>query len=464
MNKPMCFSAVSQEVISDLTEIVGRQNVIYDDGRANYARDEAPHPRLNPPEVVVKPVDSQMVSDILRLASKHHIAVTPRGAGTGLSGGAVPIFGGITLSLEKMNRILEIDEDNFSVEAEAGVTLKDLCNAVGEKGLYFPLYPGEMSATIGGNISTNAGGMRAVKYGVTRNMVLGLQAVLPTGEIINTGGKFVKSSTGYDLTQLITGSEGTLAIVTRATFKLITPPGSREILLVHFNSLVDAIRCVPKFLKAGILPVSIEFMCEDILKLVQEKSGKELPFRLYPAFLLLMLECAGEDDFIHLTERLSEICMQNGAPDVFVPASESAKRRLLEFREQFYPTMQHCNMLDLADVVVPRSQIAQFIESVKTISARHGINVMGYGHAGDGNVHLHPVGDPQTDPQKVRSLMDDIYRAGIALGGTISGEHGIGVDKKPYLPLSIKPPNLELMRRIKFAFDPEGILNPGKVL
>jgi glycolate oxidase len=464
MHNNTFWGTVTPEIRAQLINIAGSKNILIDDSREGYARDEAPHLRHALPEIVIKPLNTEMVAGILQLADQNHIPVTPRGAGTGLSGGSVPIHGGIVLSLENMNHIIEIDEENFCATLEAGVVLKTFCDAVAEKGLYFPLYPGEMNATIGGNVSTNAGGMRAVKYGVTRNLVLALEAVLASGEIIQTGGKFVKSSTGYDLTQLIIGSEGTLTVVTRVTVKLIIPPGSREILFVPFNSLEEAIRCVPKILKADILPVSIEFMGEDILRLVQSKSGKEMPFKMYPAFLLLMLECVCEDDFLELTAKLNEICLQNGAPDVFVPGSESAKRRLLEFREQFYPTMQHCNMLDLADVVVPRSRIADFLAMVKSISRKHAIEVMAYGHAGDGNVHLHPIGAPATDPAKIKAVMEDIYRAGVSLGGTISGEHGIGIDKKEYLPLAFSSSKLALMRQIKTAFDPHGILNPGKVV
>ena len=304
----------------------------------------------------------------------------------------MPLYGGIVLSLEKMNKIVEIDEANFCATAQAGVLLSNFCEEIEKHSLYYPLYPGEMSATIGGNIATNAGGMRAVKYGVTRNFVLGLEAVLPTGEIITTGGKYVKSSTGYDLTQLITGSEGTLAVISQVTVSLITPPGIREILLIPFNSLSEAIRCVPVILKERILPVSIEFMESDILKLVKDYTGKEFPIPGYPAYLLLMIEADNYDDFGKISELISEICLKNGAVDTYVPGSESAKRRLLELREKFYPTMQHRGMLDLADVVVPRSKIADFVEKVKRISERYGIPVVAYGHAGDGNVHLHPLG------------------------------------------------------------------------
>jgi glycolate oxidase len=321
-----------------------------------------------------------------------------------------------------------------------------------------------MSATIGGNVATNAGGMRAVKYGVTRDFVLGLEAVLPTGEIINTGGKYVKSSTGYDLTQLLTGSEGTLAVISQVTLQLITPPGSREILLIPFNSLSEAIRCVPVILKERILPVSIEFMEADILKLVKDYTGKEFPIPGYPAYLMLMIECENYDEFGIISERISEICLKNGAVDTYVPGSESAKRRLLETREKFYPTMQHRGMLDLSDVVVPRSKIADFVEEVKRISERYGIPVVGYGHAGDGNVHLHPLGPHPASEEVIQALLTEIYQAGVALGGTISGEHGIGADKLKYMPLAVSPEKLALMKRLKGAFDPHNILNPGKVI
>jgi glycolate oxidase len=445
-------------------KLAGDRNVITDEGRENYTHDEAPHSHPVFPEAVVKPETTEAIAAILKLADKNRIPVTPRGAGTGLSGGAVPVFGGISLSLEKLNKIMEIDEPNFCVTTESGVVLIDLCNAVGQHNLYYPLYPGEMNATIGGNVATNAGGMRAVKYGVTRGFVLGLEAVLPTGEIIQTGGKYIKSATGYDITQLLIGSEGTLAVITKAVLKLITPPGSREILLVPFKTLSAAINCVPVILKEKILPVSIEFMEEDILKLVKETKGKEFPLAGYPAYLMLMIECDKQEEFYQITECLTEVCLAQGAVDVFVPGSESAKRRLLETREQFYPTMQHCGMLDIADVVVPRSRIADFVEKVKDIGRNYGIPVVAYGHAGDGNVHLHPLSQSNTKDQRVKELLAEIYQAGVSMGGTISGEHGIGSDKKRYLPLAMPPDKLELMRRIKHAFDPNKILNPGKVI
>ncbi len=458
------YGKLTPEIIAGLESIAGPSAVLTGEGRENYARDESPHSRCNLPEAVVKPLDTRQIAAVMKLARQHRLPVTPRGAGTGLSGGAVPLYGGIVLSLEKLKRIIEIDESNFCATVEAGVTLNELCEEVSRHGLYYPVYPGEMNSTIGGNAATNAGGMRAVKYGVTRNFVLGLEAVLPSGQIVETGGKYVKSSAGYDLTQLLVGSEGTLAIITRITLRLITPPGSREILLIPFRSLGAAIRTVPVILKGPDLPVSLEFMDADILHLVQEDTGQEFPFPFFPAYLMLMIESASYDDFCASADRLGEVCRRQGAVDIFVPPGERAKRRLLEIREHFYPTLQHKGMADIADVVVPRSQIAVFVEKVREISAKYRIPVITYGHAGDGNVHIHPLQSEAARPDRLAELLLEIYQAGISLGGTVSGEHGLGEAKKKYLRLGIAPATWHLHRRIKRAFDPHNIMNPGKVL
>jgi glycolate oxidase len=456
------YGRLTPDLIARLGQIVGDKYVLSGEGRENYARDEAPNSQPFLPEAVVKPENAFSISAIMCLANLHRIPVTPRGAGTGISGGAVPSLGGISISLERMKRILEIDEANFCATVEAGICLNEFCSEVEKRGLYYPLYPGELSATLGGNVATNAGGMRAVKYGVTRNFIMGLEAVLPTGEIIRTGGKYIKSSTGYDLTQLLTGSEGTLAIITQLTLKLIAPPGSREILLVPFKTLSEAIGCVPPILKEKILPVGIEFMEQDIFEMVEEYAQKKIPLHGYPAYLMIMLEADNQDQFHSQAELLTAVCLAHGAVDVFVPDSEKAKRNLLEAREKFYPTIQHYGMLDIADVVVPRSQIAAFVEKVKEISRKFDIKVVAYGHAGDGNVHLHPLG-AEKESARVKDLMVELYQAGIVLGGTISGEHGLGKDKKAYLRLAASAEKIELMRRIKTAFDPNHIMNPGKV-
>jgi glycolate oxidase len=277
--------------------------------------------------------------------------------------------------------------------SEAGVTLADLHRAVESQGLYYPLYPGEESASIGGNVATNAGGLTAVKYGVTRNYVLGLEAVLPTGEVIQTGGKFVKCSTGYSLTQLLIGSEGTLAIITKVILKLLTAPELRTILFVPFRSLSDAIRAVPDIIKSKILPTGIEFMERDIIEIAERHTGMQIPPYRGEAFLLIIVDADDEQQAEAISRKVGQICSDNGAIDIFVPDTERAKRRLLELREKFYPAIKAAGLTDIIDVVVPRDKIATFMEKVKEISRRQDVPIIGYGHAGDGNVHLHALGE-----------------------------------------------------------------------
>ena len=459
------YGKVTNDLVALLTEIVGDKNVLTGDERENYSRDETAKLKPVLPEVVIKPEDAGSVAKILKLANEKNIPVTPRGGGTGLSGGAVPIYGGLVLSLEKMNRILEIDKDNFVATVEPGVILSDLYQAVEEHGLYYPLYPGETSATIGGNAATNAGGMRAVKYGVTRHFVLGLEAVLPTGEIVQTGGKFVKCSTGYELTQLLIGSEGTLAVITKIMLRLIPPPGKREIVFIPFNSLHDAIKSVPDILKKGILPVGIEFMERDVISMVEQHTGKEIPLHDYDAFLMIIVEADSEDEIHRIASQIGEVCLSHGAVDVFIPGSERAKRNLLEAREKIYIAVRHFGIPDLVDVVVPRSRIADFVEKVKEMAGECGVPLIAYGHAGDGNVHMNPMSQGTDESEeKVKELLKKIYEVGVSLGGTISGEHGLGFTKKGYLPIAADKSKIDLMKRIKRAFDPNNILNPGKVL
>jgi glycolate oxidase len=465
MTSPSGYGKVSEEVLASLSEIVGDKNVLRGDDRQNYARDETLKLEPSLPEVVVRPEDTASVARIMKLASDKRIPVTPRGGGTGISGGAVPIYGGIVLSLERMNRILEIDRDNFVATVEAGVILSDLYQAVEEQGLYYPLYPGETSSSIGGNVATNAGGMKAVKYGVTRHFVLGLEAVLPNGDILKTGGKFVKCSTGYELTQLITGSEGTLAVITKILLRLIPPPGKREVLFIPFNSLDDAISSVPDILKGDTLPVGLEFMEQDIIKMVEQYTGQEIPLHDHRAFLMIIVEADSEEEILRIANHLGEVCLGHGAVDVFMPGSERAKRKLLELREKFYPTVCHFGTLAIVDAVVPRSRIAEFIARANEIARRYQIPLVNYGHAGDGNVHLHPMGDGTKESEaRVKELLAEIFEAGVACGGTISGEHGLGLVKKGYLPIAADKAKLNLMKRIKQAFDPNGIMNPGKVI
>lgn len=461
------YGRVTRQTIEQLTAILGGDGILTEkDTMEGYSCDEMPFPKAHAPSVVVRPSDSLSVAKILDFANRNRIPVTPRGGGTGLSGGCIPVFGGILLSTERMNRILEVDRDNFVAVVEPGVTLSDLYNQVEQHGLYYPLYPGEMSATIGGNVATNAGGMNAVKYGVTRHNVLGLEAVLPSGEIIRAGGKFVKCSTGYDLTQLIIGSEGTLAVVTKVILKLITKPAKREVLFAPFMDLQNAVEAVPEILRLKMTPTGIEFMERGIVEIVEKYLDREIPYHQYAAFLMLIMEGESEDEIYEYFSRVEEICKQRGAIEVFVPGSERAKRRLLEAREKFYHAIKRYAPMEVVDVVVPRSEIAKFVRMVKGISQRHQVPLVVYGHAGDGNVHLHPIclnEDKGEWSKKLPRLMNDIYRAGISLGGAISGEHGIGLDKKAYFNRETGPALLKIMREIKKAFDPNNILNPGKI-
>ncbi|MDY6964384.1 MAG: FAD-linked oxidase C-terminal domain-containing protein [Halobacteriota archaeon] len=454
------------EIIDSLVTIVGRENVLSgDEIPEEYGRDEALTLKPCLPEVVVKPESAEEVSKILSLANSWKIPVTPRGAGTGLSGGCVPLYSGILLSLERMNKIIEIDEENSVAVIETGVVLADLYKAVEARGLYYPIYPGEVSATIGGNVATNAGGMRAVRYGVTRHFVLGLEAVLPTGEIISTGGKYVKVSTGYDLTQLICGSEGTLAVVTRIILKLLPRPRAKATLLVPFKDVSDAIGTVPIILKSGVIPVTIEFLekfgligMESYTKM-KVPIGKEARSKAR-AYLIIVLEEKSSEAAFKDAELISDICMEHGAIDVFIPSTEKDGRELLELREKAFYATRDAGASDLIDVVVPRGEIPKFLENIREISAKYSTVIAGAGHAGDGNLHM---GIMVRDSEKKSKILEDIYRAGRDLGGTISAEHGIGCEKRRYLLKMEDEVKIELMRRIKEAFDPNKILNPGKI-
>ena len=461
------YGRVTRNVLDRLIEIAGADAVaVEEEEREKYACDEMPLPRPCRADVIVKPGDAAAVAGVMHLANEERIPVTPRGSGTGICGGCVPVFGGILMSLERMNRILEIDEDNLTATVEPGVTLAQLCEAAEQRGLYYPLYPGESSASIGGNVATNAGGMKAVKYGVTRHQVLGLGAVLPTGESVSLGGKFVKSSTGYDLMQLLIGSEGTLAVISRVVLKLTTPPGKREILFVPFGSLRNAIEAVPDILRHGITPAGIEFMEKDVISIVEEYTGREIPFHEYEAFLMIIVEGATEEEAYAVAGSVREICSLHGAVDAFVPPGAAATRKLLDAREKLYPAVKRLGPLEVADVVVPRSSIPEFIERVGDVSRKHGVPVVAYGHAGDGNVHLHLLGkDMDADEwhRRLPAAFEAIYRLGSSLGGVVSGEHGIGFDKKGFMAMTMSSESLDLMKGIKRVFDPNNILNPGKV-
>lgn len=458
---------ISDSFTTRLGDALGAANIITDPERlTGYANDETPGGKPGLPGLVVTPENTAQVSAVLRLAHKHGCPVTPRGAGTGLSQGCVPEPGGLVLCLEKMKRILEIDADGFTVSVEPGVTLAALAEALAAGGLAYPVYPGEMTASVGGTVATNAGGMNAVKHCVTRHQVLGLEAVLASGEVINTGGAYVKCASGYDLTQLITGSEGTLAVITRVTLKLTRLSACREVLFVPFDRLADAIEAVPDILRLPETPYGIEFFERSILDIVAAYLETELPYWEYAAFLMVLMEGDAADRVHDYFAAVDAVCQRHGAVPSMVPGSVRARRKLLDAREKFLPALRQHTAMEILDIVVPRPRIARFVAQAREIGERYGIQVIAYGHAGDGNVHLHPVGlglSPAVWRERLPELMRELYLAGTHLGGAVSGEHGIGLAKKAYLPIGCTPETLNLMRAVKQAFDPSGILNPGKI-
>jgi glycolate oxidase len=430
----------------------------------DYTHDEALTTTPQRPAAVVIPESTDDVAAVVAAANEQGVPVTARGSGTGLSGAACPHPDGILISFERMNRILEIDTENFTATVQPGVRLDELDPVTAEHGMVYPVYPGEYSASLGGNVATNAGGMRAVKYGVTRHQVLGLEAVLPTGEVIRTGGKYVKATTGYDLTQLIVGSEGTLAIVTEAILKLYPRPQHQATVLAPFTVLDEVTAAVPKIVGSGVGPLILEYIDMLTMNATCDQFGLELGIpddvkSTALAYLVVMLENTTTDRLDEDTQQVSEQLFELGAIDVYVLPSGAA-HELIEAREKAFWLAKANNADDIIDMVVPRAAIPQFMTKVGELAQAHNAWIAGCGHAGDGNVHM---GVFQPDADERNKLLHELFAAGMQLGGAISGEHGIGTAKKTYFLELEDPAKVDLMRRIKHAFDPNGILNPGKL-
>ncbi|CAN5124185.1 FAD-linked oxidase C-terminal domain-containing protein [soil metagenome] len=455
--------------IDAFKSICGSENVLTDEENLNhYAHDETEHLHFLP-HVVIKPATADEISQIFKICNQHKIPVTPRGAGTGLSGGALPHLGGVLISTERLNAIIEIDEKNLQVITEPGVITEVLQNAVKEKGLFYPPDPSSRgSCFIGGNVAENSGGPKAVKYGVVKDYVLNLQVVLPTGEIIRTGANVLKNATGYNLTQLLIGSEGTLGIITQIVLKLIPLPQYDLLMLVPFNSLEKAGEAVSAIFRAGYTPSALELIEINALKIVSEFVDSNAVPITDDTAAHLIIEVDGNhlDTLMKEMEAIAELLQSFGSGEIYFADNAMQKAELWKLRRRVAEAVKLAGYTIEEDTVVPRAALPELIKGVKELGQTFAFNVVCYGHAGDGNLHIRikkeGTQNSQDDPEIIKALRA-LFTLVHSLGGTISGEHGIGLIQKSYMDIVFQEKQLELMRGIKKVFDPNHILNAGKI-
>jgi glycolate oxidase len=453
--------------VDSLKRLVGDEHAIVDDETlARHSKDETPNLAPSLPDVVVRPKDSAQVQGVMQLCAAHGVYVTPRGAGSGKSGGCVPVYGGVVLSLERLTRIVSIDQEDLVAHVEPGVILQPFQEAVEAEGMFYPPDPASLSwCTLGGNVACNAGGPRALKYGVTGHYVLGVEAVLPTGELIRTGRNTTKGVCGYDVTSLLVGSEGTLGILTGITLKLLPNPRFVQTALAVFDGTEQAVRAVSAILARGILPRTLEYMDKDSIDAVRVMNP---PYR-FPvnAGAALILETDGESEAgtFEALSRCLEVATEHGAVEAFLAQDDRQRRDIWGSRRLLSEATRKIKKRKVSeDIVVPRKKIPEMVARTALLGEKHGLMTCSFGHAGDGNLHTQVLFDELEQMPNVDALLDDLFDVVLELGGTITGEHGVGLSKKKYLPKELGPDVVALQQRLKDSFDPAGILNPGKFL
>jgi glycolate oxidase len=464
----MAFNKITPELLAAITQIIGADAVLSSPAAiADYSHDET-EDLVYYPEVVAKPKDTAEVAALMRFCNDNLIPVTPRGAGTGLAGGALAINGGLMISMERFNRILDIDEQNLQATVEPGVITEVFMNAVAEKGLLYPVDPASKgSCFIGGNVANCSGGPRVVKYGTIREYILNMEVVLPNGEIIWTGANTLKYASGYNLTQLLIGSEGTLGIVTKIVTKLIPRPTLDALMLASFNSNEDACAAVSAIFRAGVVPSALEFMERKGIEWVIEHDG--LAFDLQDgaeAFLLIEADGTNQDVIFADCEKINEVLEAHNCRDVLFADTSAQKEEIWRIRRTMAVSVKSNSVYKEEDTVVPRAALPKLINGIKEIGSRYGFSSVCYGHCGDGNLHVNIIKAGMSDEDwnnKLKAGITEIFELTVRLGGTISGEHGIGVVQKEFMPLKYTPIHFAIWKGIKAVFDPNGILNPGKI-
>jgi glycolate oxidase len=457
---------IDKKILKELQNVVGKKFVLTEpEDLVAYSYDGTFAEQR--PDVIVRPDSTQQVSEVMKVAWQHEIGVVPRGMASGLAAASVPMDGGMVLDTCRLNQIFEIDEVNFTVTAGAGVITQDLADTVAKKGLFYPPDPSSIKqSTLGGNAACNAGGPRCLKYGVTSDYVMGLTVVLADGRILKSGGKAIKNVTGYNLTQLFVGSEGTLGILTELILKLVPLPKVARTAKAVFDKLADASQCVNNILNAGITPATIELMDETTIATIEEAMHLGLPLDV-EAILIIESDGMDEEAVVKEIEAIAEICRATGARDVEVARNEEERAKLWSARRSISPSLARRAPNKLGeDISVPRSAIPDAVAAIKEISRQRDIPIAIFGHAGDGNLHPNILFDKRDPAQveKMKQAAGDIFAMSVRLGGTLSGEHGVGNLKLPFLEQDIGPLYIEVMDKVKQALDPKSILNPGKVV